>query len=86
LEDFACDLIETTLQDPLEVRDEKYLTAEIAAQLCFELAYGTPSAPWRVEGYTTIFSMYGTTYSQIMRNLGQDGPLIDNLATTTFSK
>jgi hypothetical protein len=86
LGDFTFHLRETLLQDSLEVSDNKYLIAEIAAQLCFELVSSTPSTPWRVEGYTVLFSMYGTTYSQIMRNLGQDGPLIDNLATATFSK
>jgi hypothetical protein len=85
LDDFASDLRETLLQDSLEAIDETFLTAEIATRLCFELAYGMPSAPWRVEGYTALFSMYGTTYGQILRSLGRDGPLIDNLAITTFS-
>lgn len=58
----------------------------MAAQLCFELAYGTPS-PWRDEGYAALCEVYSTVYgSQSIQNLGRNGPLIGDLATTTFTK
>lgn len=84
-EDFAGALRETILQEPSELFNGNALIAEIAAQLCFELAYGTPS-PWRYEGYAVLCEVYSTTHgSQNIRNMGRNGSLIGDLATTTIT-
>jgi hypothetical protein len=86
-EDFATDLRETLLQDSLyDLVDERLLIAEIAARVCVELAYGKPS-PWRVYGYGVLCEVYETAHGrQCLQNLGQSGHLIDDLATTVFTK
>lgn len=84
--DLAGDLRETILQDSSEFVDEGPLMAEIAARLCFELAYGTPS-PWRYIGYVTLFDVYNTAHGcRSLQDLAYSGPLIDELATITFTK
>ena len=45
MQDFAEDLQETLLQDPLElVEEEEHLVGEIAVRLCYELTNGIPSS------------------------------------------
>jgi hypothetical protein len=85
-EEFAGTLRETLLQESSDLVDESLLLAEIASQLCFELAYGSPS-PWRVEGYNALCDVYNTAHgSQSLQHLGQSGPLIDDLVRTSLTK
>jgi hypothetical protein len=85
-EHFAGHLRETLLQESSENADERLLIAEIAAQLCFELAY-SQSSPWRHYGYEMLFYIYELPHgSQTLQNLGRSGPLIEDLAKTVFTK
>jgi hypothetical protein len=85
-EGFTESLREILLQDSSDLFDEEPLIAEMAAQLCFELAYGTPS-PWRVFGYVVLDAIYRTPYgSQSLQNLGQNGHVIDDVAAAVFTK
>lgn len=83
---FASHLRESLLQDDSELVDEKPLFAETAAQICLELAYNATST-CRADGYSILCVIYWTLHgSQSLQNLGQSGRLLDDLATTTFTK
>lgn len=83
---FVGNLRETLLQDPSELADENPLIAEVVSQLCFELAYNTIS-PCHATGYATLHNIYRMAHgSHSIQSLGQTSHLIDDLATTTFSK
>ena len=84
-EDFADTLRETILQDPPEIVHGGHFVAEIVAQLCFELAYNATS-PWRDAGYALLSDAYFTPYgSRSIQHLARNGPLIRDLAMTTFA-
>jgi|ERR1700679_2651050 hypothetical protein len=84
-DNFADTLRETILQDPSEIDHGGPLVAEIVAQFCFELAYNATS-PWRDEGYALLNEAYFTTYgSRSIQHLARNGPLIRDLAMTTFA-
>jgi hypothetical protein len=58
----------------------------MAAQVCFELAYGTPSS-WHDEGFAVLCEVYCIVHgSQSFQDLARSGPLMGDLATTTFMK
>lgn len=83
---FPIVLIETLLQDTLDLVDERLLIAEIASQLCIELAYGLPS-PWRDKAYETLCGVYQTGHGgESLQDLGRNGPLIACLASAAFTK
>lgn len=83
MEDFAGDLRETLLQD-FEDEEPEFLVAEIATQLCIELAYGIASS-WRDEGYGTLWHLYQTSSGkQHLQSLENCGNLMRDLAERTF--
>lgn len=85
-EALACNLREMLLQDSSELFDEGPLITEMATQLCFQLAYGTPS-PWYVDGYAILEDIYRTPHGrQSLLNLGQSSHVIDDLAAIAFTK
>jgi hypothetical protein len=83
-QDFVNDLRETLLQDPIEPLEEEPLVAEIATQICYELAHSIPS-PWHHQGYKTLWALY---YTPIGRNclqaLACKGDLVDKSARNAF--
>ena len=84
-ENFADTLRETILQDPPDIVHRGPLVAEIVAQFCFELAYNATS-PWRDEGYASLNEAYFAAYgSRSIQHLARNGPLIRDLAMTTFA-
>jgi len=74
------------LQDFSEFADAELLAAEIAAQLCLELAYGPPSQ-WRDQGYRTLWYLYWTPHGKHrLQMLARNGTLIKDLARRAFEK
>jgi len=77
-------LREGLLQDPSDSSDEDSLMAEIAAQICFGLAYGPPS-PWRLYGFLAVENLLSIPrVKQWLHNLGRDGVLIKDMAIRAF--
>jgi hypothetical protein len=82
IENFAGDLRETLLQDS-KPTEKELLVAEIATQLCIELAHGAAS-PWRYEGFATLWHIYQTMYGkQHLQSLETSG-ILEDLAMRAF--
>lgn len=82
----ARDFREVLLQDPLDLVDERHFIAEMAMQLCFELAYDAPSRH-RAELYRALWLLYVSAHRSVcVRTLGLSGTLMEDLATHEFQE
>jgi hypothetical protein len=82
--DVESQISEGFLQDPSDSSDEDSLMAEIAAQICFELAYGPPSPLW-LYGFLVVENILSIPCAkQWLHNLGRDGVLIKDMAIKAF--
>lgn len=82
----ARSLRETLLQDPLDSVDEDSLLEEIAAQICFELAYG-PSLNWWSQGFVVLSELYTVPRGRKrLIELGQNATLMRDMATRAFEQ
>lgn len=79
-------LRETLLQDSTASTDIDLTTAEIVAQICSELAYGS-HLHWRALFYTTLHSLYHTPHGKLtLQALHSNGGLMDDLAKAAFGE
>jgi hypothetical protein len=85
--DFAGELRETLLLNSSELTDEESLAAEVAVQLCHELAYGNPS-PWRWQGYAHLWYLYGApVVKRRFLKLAREGkPVIKEFMNKIFDR
>lgn len=66
--------------------DDEWIVAELAGQLCFELAYSTPSS-WHHEGYFALFLLYQTATGRAsLLRLGRNGTSIKDQAKKVFQE